>query len=248
MKSKFAYKVTGILATLSAVAALSATAQTTSQTTTQTTAQPPVSQQPVPTLPATQLPDSTAAQAPVPAPPPGTTTTTTTTTQVAADPNAPKAFVQQAYLANEFGIAASQVALQQSTSPKTKKAAQTVLNDGMKVRQDMITAIQGSTGDMHFQQDWTDEYKQKLADLQSAKGKAFDAKYLATQGEVTQKAASLFSDYAQTGTDAAVKTFAENTLPKLQADSDTLQAAATPSPATTRSSSKTTTHTTTGTR
>ncbi len=265
-----AYKITGILAALSAATALGAAPMMANA---QTTANAPVSQQPVPTLPQT-TPDETAkspdaVQAPPATPPaadattaatPSSTTTTAASNDAAGTVAGPvaKDFIQQAYLANEFGIAASQVAIQQTKNPDTKAAAQAVLTDGMKVRQDMVAAIQGATTDMHFDQSWTDEYKQKLADLQSTQGKAFDQKYLATQGDVTQKSTVAFNEYAQSGTDASVKSFATSSLPRLQADSGKLQAAsasvdaepdaaAAPAAKVTKTSKKTT-HTTKGTR
>jgi putative membrane protein len=137
----------------------------------------------------------------------------------------PKDFMRKAFLANEFGIAASQVALAQSKSPATKKAAQKILSDGMKERQDMIAAIQKATSDMHFDQSWDDKYKQMLADLKAApEGKAFDSKYAELQGTVSDQTASLFSQYAQNGTDTSVKTFAAATLPTIQADDSQLKA------------------------
>lgn len=157
--------------------------------------------------------------------PPAQTTADAAVAAEATAPNAAKDFIQQAFLTNEFGIAASQVALKETKDKETKAAAQQVLNDGLKVRQDMIVAIQGSTSDMHFDQNWTEEYKQKLADLQSSTGKDLDAKYVAVQSEENQKATALFSSYAQTATDAATKSFAANTLPRLQAESAKLEAA-----------------------
>jgi len=167
--------------------------------------------------------NATAQTAPATAP--AQTITDAAVAAEATAPNAAKDFIQQAFLTNEFGIAASKVALKETKDKETKAAAQQVLNDGLKVRQDMIVAIQGSTSDMHFDQSWTEEYKQKLADLQSSTGKDLDAKYVAVQSEENQKATALFSSYAQTATDAATKSFAANTLPRLQAESAKLEAA-----------------------
>ena len=222
MHSKMAYMITGILAAVTLTAGAGANAQTTTAA--------PVSQQPVPTLPATTPPDATPKATDQQTVPPAASPTTTAqadATAPAASGMAAKDFIQQAYLSNEFGIAASQVALKEAKSPATKQAAQAVLNDGMKLRQDMVTAIQGATTDMHFNQGWTDEYKQKLADLQSDTSVPFDQKYLATQGEITQNAATLYGQYAQSGTDASVKTFAANSLPKLQSDQSQLDTAKT---------------------
>jgi putative membrane protein len=210
-----AYKITAVLAALSlttalGTAAMGASAQTTPVPTPDTVQTPPTQVPPVPTLPATEAAPSTPPAATAPQ---------------ATAPEA-KDFIREAFLANQFGIAASQIALTKAKTPETKAAAQTILDDGTKVRQDMVTAIQGATSDMHFDQTWDESYKAKLADLKSAKkGAAFDQAYIAVQGEVNAKTTSLFSSYASVGTDAAVKTFAANTLPVLQAEGDKLGAA-----------------------
>ncbi len=228
MTIRKAHKITGILAAALAASALgtlplAATAQTTTA--------PPASQQPVPTLPSTTPPDTgtNAAKAPdqVQTPPAtGAAPAAASTADAAASGPVAKDFIRTAYLSNEFGIAAAQVALKTSSNADVKAAAQSVLTDGLKVRQDMVTAIQGATTDMHFDQGWTDDYKQKLADLQSVTGKDFDQKYLATQGDITRSTAGAYNDFATAGTDATVKTFAQSTLPRLQADSAKIDAAA----------------------
>lgn len=227
MKATSAYKITGILAALTLATAFGANAQD-AQTT--EPAAPPVVAPVTPATPTT--PDTSTT-------PPETVPNTATTPDTGATPQpeapavadatpettilAPKDFMQQAFLANEFGIAAGQLALQQAESADTKDAAQQVLNDGLKVRTDMVAAIQGSSADMHFDQAWTDEYKQKLADLQAKKGAEFDSQYLATQGEITNHSTDLYSQFASTAPDDSVKTFAANTLPTLQAEGDKLE-------------------------
>lgn len=231
MKTKLIYKITGVVAAVSAAAALSAAAQDTPQAGVKPTV-PPVSAQtqPVPdTNPPAANPASTTDQT---APLPGTAASTAMPQAAAGTTSsttvmAPKDFMQQAYLANEFGIAASQLALQKAQSADAKTAAQAVLDAGMKERQDMVTAIQNSSSDMHFDQNWDDHYKGMLSDLQNASGASFDQTYLATQSQVTSTAAGLFASYAQTASasDSAVKSFAENTLPVLKDESTKLDAA-----------------------
>ncbi len=215
MKANAAYKISAAVAALAAAFALNATAQTVKPA-----ADPQAQQQ-----------AQVAAQATTPTAVQGASDVQPANLQpgsvdaAAASGAEPKDFIRKAYLANEFGIAASQVALAQSKSPETKKAAQKILSDGMKERQDMIAAIQKATSDMHFDQSWDDKYKQMLADLKSApEGKAFDAKYTQLQGAVSDQSASLFSEYAANGTDTAVKTFAAATLPTIQADGSQLKA------------------------
>lgn len=212
MKAYAPYKITAAVAAIAAAFAFSATAQTTA---------------PHPSVdPQAQQSASVAAQATTPTAVQGSAELQPGSVDAAAASSAePKDFIRKAYLANEFGIAASQVALAESKSPATKGAAKKILTDGMKERQDMIAAIQKATSDMHFDQSWDDKYKQMLADLKSApEGKAFDAKYAELQGAVSDQSASLFSAYAQNGTDTAVKTFAAATLPTIQTDGSQVKA------------------------
>ncbi|CAM3296186.1 DUF4142 domain-containing protein [Asticcacaulis taihuensis] len=202
------FKVSGILAAFMAATALGASAQTTGQATTPD-AQPTV---PPVTAPVTTPAIDPAAPAAVPA----------TAPAVAADANAAKDFMKEAFMANEFSIAASQLAATQGESADVKAAAQAVLDNSLKTRTAMVTAIQGSTSDMHFDQNFTDDYNMKLGELKAAKGADFDTKYVAAMGDVTDKAEGVFKSYAAAGTDESVKTFAANTLPTLAANGDKL--------------------------
>ena len=216
MKAYAPYKMTTAIAALAAVFALNAPLNAQAQTAAPRPAVDPQAQQSA----------SVAAQSTTPTAVQGSADLQPGSVDAAAASGAePKDFMRKAFLANEFGIAASQVALAQSKSPATKSAAQKILTDGMKERQDMIAAIQKATSDMHFDQTWDDKYKQMLADLKSApEGKAFDAKYAELQGNVSDQTASLFSQYAQNGTDTAVKTFAAATLPTIQTDDSQVKA------------------------
>ena len=219
MKANLTYKMTAAAAVLAAAFALNAPIPAMAQTT-------PQSADPQSTAPQARQAAAVGAQATTPTAVQGNADMQPGSVDAAAASSAePKDFIRKAYLANEFGIAASQVALAQSKTPATKEAAKKILSDGMKERQDMIAAIQGATTDMHFDQSWDDKYKQMLADLKSApEGKAFDAKYLQLQSAVSDETASLFSQYAQNGTDTSVKTFAASTLPTLQADDSQIKA------------------------
>lgn len=219
MKTKLAYKITGAVVAIMAATALSAAAQ-------DATTQPNPTVPPV-TAPTT-APDAVPATPPIDQATPAETTATAPATApaVAADAGAAKDFVREAYMANEFSIAASQLAATQGESAEVKAAAKTVLDNGLKTRDGMVAAIQGATTDMHFDQAYTEDYNQKLGELKAAKGADFDAKYVATQGEVNDKAEGVFKAYAASGTDETVKTFAANTLPVLDANGDALDAVA----------------------
>ncbi len=207
IKTFGAYKVSGILAAVVAAAALGMSSGASAQTTETAPVQP--------TVPPVTAPATTPAVdpvAPVAAP------------AVAADTSAAKDFMREAFMANEFSIAASQLAATQGESADVKATAQQVLDNGLKTRTSMVAAIQASTSDMHFDQNFTDDYNVKLGELKAAKGTDFDTKYVAAQGEVNDKAEGVFKAYAATGTDESVKTFAANTLPTLAANGDKLDA------------------------
>ncbi len=233
---KTSIKCGSVLALTTAIAALSfgAAAQDTTSTEAKP-AVPPVSaetQAPGQAATGQVTPNVPAAAAPTDqaAPVPGTAASTampqaaagaTTDTAILA----PKDFMRQAYLANEFGIAAAQMALQKAQTSDAKETAQEILDDGLKVRQDMVTAIQSASSDMHFDQNWDDHYQGMLSDLKNANGVGFDHAWLSAQAEVTSTSAGLFQSYAETGSDAAVKTFAQNILPVLKAEATKLDAA-----------------------
>jgi hypothetical protein len=148
MTRNFKYTATAILASVMAATAFGASAQdAAAPTPADSQAVPPVQQ--TPTTDPSAAP-TTPAQ---PAVPPVADNAAT-----AAGTTAPKDFIQQAYLANEFGVAAAQVALKISTDAEVKTAAQSLLTDGTATRQEMIKAIQGSTADMHFDQAWPEDY------------------------------------------------------------------------------------------
>ena len=224
MKTQLSYTITGVLVAIALGSSWAASAQSTAPAGVKS-----VQQQTAPSTPHSTPPVKSDTMTPPVQTPDAQTAPDTSTSVASTDPTAPgqapKDFIREAYLANEFGIAASQVALTNAKSADTKAAAKQIISDGTKVRTDLIAAVQGATTDMHFDQSWTDDYKQKLANLKDAKGADFDQKYLEVQGEVNEKATNLFSSFASTGTDATVKTFAANTLPVLQSEGDKLDAA-----------------------
>jgi len=222
-KTKLAHKITGVLAVVAAATALGASAQT-AVPTEEKPVVPPV------TAPATTPPvDGTTAPATDPAAAqaaPAMDDVAPAAPAVAEDANAAKGFMREAYMANEFSIAAAQLAATNGESAEVKAAAQQVLDNGLKTREGMVAAIQASTSDMHFDQAYTDDYNMKLGELKAASGADFDTKYVATQGEVTDHAESVYTAYAASGTDESVKTFAANTLPTLSSDGDKLDSVA----------------------
>lgn len=205
------YKISGVLAA-SLLAATAVSAQVTEPAT------------------PNAVPDQVPAITDPAGPPTSVTTPSTTPTpqmamEAVTDTSA-RDFIREAFLANEFSVAAAQLALKNAESEDVKAVAQQIINDGQAIRTNLIAAVQGATSDVQFDQSWTEEHKAQLAELTDLSGAQFDARYIELQSEVTSEASTEFSDYAQNGTDEAVKTFATTTQPMLAAQADALNSAA----------------------
>jgi putative membrane protein len=138
----------------------------------------------------------------------------------AADPM-PQAFAQQAALGNEFEIAESQMALRNSSNPDVIAFAQQMIHDhGMAQRMlHQIGAPMGVETGFIF-----DRGHQAMLDALSSKsGPDFDAAYLADQRDSHADAEATLGDYAMTGTDPMLRTYARQTLPAVRMHARMLQ-------------------------
>jgi putative membrane protein len=140
----------------------------------------------------------------------------------AADVNAKpsmktKSFIKTASEANMFEIETSKVALQNASSQQVKDFAQRMIDDHTKAGNDMNAAIGANTamkGDVATSLGMM--HKLKLSKLKKEEGASFDKDYVNAQVDAHDDAVKLFQKYADNGDDAALKTFAANTLPTLQ--------------------------------
>ncbi|TPJ17801.1 DUF4142 domain-containing protein [Mesorhizobium sp. B2-7-3] len=128
-------------------------------------------------------------------------------------------FVGTVPSANEFEIQSSQLAEQKSASADVKAFAGQMIKDHTKAGEDFKQALsKGQTtasikpaGPALQPKD-----QQMLDQLKAASGKAFDEKYVMMQTEAHKQAVALFSTYAKSGDDPALKEFAKKTLPTLK--------------------------------
>ena len=125
-------------------------------------------------------------------------------------------FVHKASIANKFEIDSSKLALEKSVNAGVKAFAQSMVDDHMKAGAN-LKAVLASTKSSIEVEDELDKQHQDLIDkLKAASSESFDNLYIAMQTDAHKDAVSLFSGYAMSGTDAALKTFAEDTLPALK--------------------------------
>lgn len=124
-------------------------------------------------------------------------------------------FIAEASVSNMFAIEASTLALQKSDSPEIKKFAHQAVNDrstlGTGLRQIVAKRSGISAPEM------PDAKRQAiLRELGNLQGPEFDRAYVVAQQKANEETEALFAAYAQSGTDAELKTFAGKALPVLQ--------------------------------
>jgi putative membrane protein len=121
-------------------------------------------------------------------------------------------FVQDASQADATEIAASKVALKNSSDPRVKKFAQQMITEHTKLSLGMavLVAKQGFTSTPSAD-------SALVGKLQTLKGKEFDQAYVEQIGvEAHQRAVDLFQQESQSGTNAQLKAAAKHALPTIK--------------------------------
>lgn len=145
---------------------------------------------------------------------------------LAAEANPPKLndahltseeFVKKATIGNNFEVATSKLALQNSKNPDIQKFAQHMVDDHGKVGEDFkpVVAKAGMTAAVPKEMLDT-PHKAELDGLKNTTAATFDSKYIAVQKMAHKEAIGVFQDYADNGSNADLKDFASKTLPNLK--------------------------------
>ena len=138
----------------------------------------------------------------------------------AVTPDSPQDFTTKAANANMFEIETSKLALKMGTRADVKTFAKQMVADHTKAGAKFKTVLAGDK-DVTAPAALNDDLQKKLDDLKTkTKGDDFDNAYISAQKDAHSDAVSLFDNYAKNGTDAALKQFATDTLPTLQAHKD----------------------------
>ncbi|WP_192256828.1 DUF4142 domain-containing protein [Mesorhizobium silamurunense] len=138
---------------------------------------------------------------------------------VTADKVDTQTFVTTVPNANQFEIQSSKLAQEKSASADVKAFAKQMIEDHTKVAEDFKAAMsQGQTtaSIKPAGPALGPKEQQMLGELKEASGKDFDQKYIKMQIDAHRDAVALFSTYAKSGDDPAMKEFAKKTLPVLK--------------------------------
>lgn len=126
----------------------------------------------------------------------------------------PEAFAERAASSNLFEILTSQLALEVSQTEEVRAFAEHMIADHTAATEEMTAAAtsEGITPPDTLMPD----HQAQLDSLAASAPEAFDAAYLGAQLAGHTEAVTLFEGYSTQGVEGPLKTFATETLPKLQ--------------------------------
>ena len=119
-------------------------------------------------------------------------------------------------------VAAGQAAQSKATNESVKMFAGMMVNDHTGANQqvkDLAARLQVS-----LPAEPSEQHKKKIDEASKKEGKAFDKAYMTMMVDDHKKTISLFKDGAEKAGNQEVKTFINNTIPKLQMHLDSAQA------------------------
>ncbi len=121
-------------------------------------------------------------------------------------------FVKVVASSNAFEIESSKLAEQKAKDAEVKEFAKQMIADHTKAAEGLKKAAKMDGGEPSL----APKHAAMLETLKGASDQDFEALYIDMQSGAHMEAVSLFATYAKGGDDAAVKAFAEKTLPTLE--------------------------------
>lgn len=131
--------------------------------------------------------------------------------------DSPQQFADKAAVANLFEIETSKLAVKTSKNKDVLAFANKMITDHTKAGTAFKAAVGKASGVTPPAEKLDEAHQSKLDDLKGKTGEDFDKAYIDAQQDAHDEAVSLFDSYANNGDDAALKTFAAETLPTLKA-------------------------------
>jgi putative membrane protein len=124
-------------------------------------------------------------------------------------------FVKNAAVGGMFEIQSSQLAAQKANG-STRNFAEQMINDHQKMSNDLKSVVQDQNAEASMPSQLDKSHQEMLDKLQRLNGAAFERQYKKDQIVAHKQAVALFKHYAKTGDDAALKTWADQSLPELE--------------------------------
>lgn len=146
-------------------------------------------------------------------------------------------FAKNAAMGDMYEISASRIALERSQSQPVKDFAQQMIDAHNKTTTDLKGTLPPSTVSM-LPADLDVDHQNMIQELRNATDADFDRVYIAQQREAHQSAEALFKEYADQGSDARLKQFAQDTLPAIEQHMDKVASLESPKKMASKSKSK----------
>jgi len=133
---------------------------------------------------------------------------------LAAVSGADKTFATEAAHGGLAEVQMGQLALQKASSPEVKEFAQRMVTDHTQANQDLMQLAKAENLTLPTQLD--PKHKSEMDRLSAMSGNAFDAAYMQHMVQDHKKTVADFQKQAQSGSDPALKSFAQKYLPIIQ--------------------------------
>jgi putative membrane protein len=133
---------------------------------------------------------------------------------LAAVSGADKTFATEAAHGGLAEVQMGQLALQKASSPQVKEFAQRMVTDHTQANQDLMQL--GKSEHLTLPTQLDAKHKSEMGRLSAMSGNAFDAAYMQHMVQDHKKTVADFQKQAQSGSDPALKSFAQKYLPIIQ--------------------------------
>ena len=133
---------------------------------------------------------------------------------MAALSGADKTFATEAADGGLAEVQLGQLAAQKASSPQVKEFAQRMVADHTQANQDLMQLAKSENLNLPTQPD--SKHKSELERLSAMNGSAFDAAYMKHMVQDHEQTVAEFKKQAQSGSDPALKSFAQKYLPIIQ--------------------------------
>jgi len=133
---------------------------------------------------------------------------------LAAVSGADKTFATEAAHGGLAEVQMGELALQKASSPQVKEFAQRMVRDHTQANQDLMQL--GKSENLTLPTQLDAKHKSEMDRLSAMSGNAFDAAYMQHMVQDHKKTVADFQKQAQSGSDPALKSFAQKYLPIIQ--------------------------------
>lgn len=125
-------------------------------------------------------------------------------------------FVEKAAMSDMYEVAAGKIATEKGQSDAVKKFGQHMVEAHTQTTDELKEIVQAEKISVSLPTALDSKHQKLIDDLNAASATDFDKTYAKQQVDGHEQAVDLFSKYAEKGDNAAVKAFAQKTLPVIK--------------------------------